>query len=74
MTTDLNNIIHLSDNEIQIFLGWAKELQVAHAKECDALLDGISITFEITNLGTTVVAHTGCAPLSGAHVVLREGF
>ena len=72
MSSNLNKTLHLSNNELQKYHEWAKELQIVHFKECEAPLDGLSITFELTNLGTTVVAHTGCAALSGAHVILRD--
>ena len=72
MSKSTNKITHLSDDEMRKYLAWAGELQKAHFAECDAPLDGLCITFEITNLGTSVVAHTGCAPCSGSHIVLRE--
>ena len=72
MSNYLKQTIQLSDKEIEKYLEWAKNLQQSHSSEGDGPLDGLSITFEITSIGTSVIAHTGNSTNSSSQIVLRD--
>jgi hypothetical protein len=72
MSNYLKQAIQLSDREIEKYLEWAKILQQSHSSETDEPIHGLSITFEITSIGTSVIAHTGNSTNSNSQIVLRD--
>jgi|SaaInlV_120m_DNA_4_1040238.scaffolds.fasta_scaffold14453_2 hypothetical protein len=72
MSNYLKQTIQLSDKEIEKYLEWAINLQESHSSECDGPLDALSITFQITNIGTSVIAHTGNSTNSRSQIILRD--